>query len=275
MPQLPTIKIVLLMLVFIGSTQAMASSVKRYDSPEMVADLFHDPQRPKQKPIILLPGSEGQASWSYNRTLIQRLVDEEFAVLSLAYYRTNNLPRQLARIPIEYINHAIGFMQQLTGQKEVTLMGVSRGGELALLTASLNPDVTAVIALVPSAWAVPGYDPIRQRGLPYSGWTYQGQEIPYIRWRGMRLLEAVAQTPEHEREAARIKVENINGPVLCLSGRKDLIWDSEAMCTVISDKLAGSSHAHRHEVIDGHGHGIIASPQTWEHVFDFLHAHRR
>ena len=265
----------LFLLFIIVPTVASGYSTQKHNSETMVADLFYDRGKSNLKPIILLPGSEGGKAWSKRKKIIKKLVEKDFAVLSLTYHRMNHLPKNLVRIPVvEYINNAIKFMKELdfTSDGEVTLLGISRGGELGLLIASLNQNVGAVVALVPSAYVVPGFDPNRKKGLPMSGWSLKGEEIPYIQWAGMTLVQAVEQTSDNEKEAARIKVENINGPILCISGKKDKLWDSTYMCNLIQKQLqiSGYGHPYKHVVIDGSGHYVTRSSKTWKNVYEFL-----
>ncbi len=88
----------------------------------------------------------------------------------------------------------------------------------------------------------------------------------------MSLVQAVEQTPDKEKEAARIKVEKINGPILCISGKRDKTWDSTYMCNLIEKQLhmSGFSHPFKHVVIDGLGHYVTFSSTTWENVYNFL-----
>lgn len=55
------------------------------------------------------------------------------------------------------------------------IVGASRGGELALLAASLFPEVKAVVGYTPSGiiWEGIGDD-----GAP--AWTYRGEAFPYL-----------------------------------------------------------------------------------------------
>ena len=50
----------------------------------------------------------------------------------------------------------------------------------------------------------------------------------------------------------RSKVENINGPIILISGKNDQIWPSEKMCNQIVDRLKKNNFKHdfKHVALD-------------------------
>jgi dipeptidyl aminopeptidase/acylaminoacyl peptidase len=133
-------------------------SVRSIKVDGLDADFFYRTSEKPQKALILLGGSEGGKSWSDHTASIQEFVDEGYVVLSLAYFGTGDLPSQLRGIPLEYFDKAFHW---LSTQKEVipddyTLMGVSRGAELALLLGTMHPEVKSVVAIAPSSVVFPG-----------------------------------------------------------------------------------------------------------------------
>jgi dienelactone hydrolase len=229
--------------------------------------------------VIVLGGSGGGIGWSGE--VAAQLAFEGYAALALAYFRWPGVAKHLAGIRLEYVADAIRWMQaQVFGAaRPVTLVGASRGAELALLAASTFSEVGAVIAVAPSSvsWG-PDW------GFGTTGraaWTYREQALPGMSlpralcWGPTTALRAMASsirgtpwrvTPailDALRDAnavarAAIPVERIRGPVLLVSGVDDQIWPSAAMGECIRSRLAATAHPFevRHLSYDGAGHAV-------------------
>ena len=108
---------------------SVTSSVVREDG--LVGQLFR-PAGPGPHPgVILLRGSEGGLIASYAAFV----ASHGFLTLALAYFAYDGLPEVLRRIPLEYFQKAIIWLQEQRDVKGggVALFGYSRCGELALL----------------------------------------------------------------------------------------------------------------------------------------------
>ena len=68
---------------------------------------------------------------------------------------------------------------------------------------------------------------------------------------------------------AEIKVENIKGPILIISGKNDDQWSATAMSNKIVERLQAHnfSYYNEHIVLDG---GYIAPLEQFNVVFSFL-----
>ena len=79
---------------------------------------------------------------------------------------------------------------------------------------------------------------------------------------GMKDLDAV--------EKAAIKVEEIDGPILLISGGKDEVWTSAKLSQMVIDRLESRNHPYRHERLDyedaGHSIGLPYRPSTVEQL---------
>lgn len=151
-------------------------------------------------------------------------------------------------------------------------MGASRNAELALVVAStLNQRVSGAIAYCPSSvsWS--------NTVLPYNSdevkpsWTYRGQAIPFV---PMPKLQAPAsgklETLSYWRSAdsavvaqAAIPVEQINGPILLLSGSDDQVWPSAEMAQRLTQRALDSPeyiHTIKNRTWDDAGHMISGDP---------------
>ena len=218
------------------------------------ADFFHGTSTTPQKAIVLLGGSEGGRSWSYHPEFIQELIDHGFCVLSLPYFGTDSLPKNLRGISLEYFQKAFRW---LSAQKDMVipnnyaLVGVSRGAELALLLGSRYPEVNAVVAIDPSSVVFPGpptglFDAL---GRQHSAWSEKGRELPFVSipfsWTSIKGMFSGNRTRMFEKalqdtikvKAATIPVEKIHGPVLVISFKRDQVWPSPLMCEKIVARL--------------------------------------
>jgi dienelactone hydrolase len=192
----------------------------------------------------------------------------------LAYFAGEGVPPQLSNIRLEYFKTAIDWLRAQPGvnPERIGVLGISRGGELALLLGSTYQEIRAVIAYVPSHVVWGGCcDSAAQGG---AAWTYGGKPVPHMppapelraAVRPLSRSTPVRRTPVFVRRLedtlavarAAIPVERINAPVLLVSGREDQVWPSFFMAEQIIDRLRRHSfkHAHRHLAYSGAGHAI-------------------
>lgn len=192
--------------------------------------------------VLLLGGSEGGLPPARDADDLAR---SGHPVLALAYFRNwqgqpQELPASLTAIPLEYFFRAIDWLkrQPEVDPRRIVVVGQSRGAELALLLASLRPDLAGVIAFSPSDHVWSGLSLFGPRTADQQpAWTLGGAPVPYQQ-------VAVAQGTsmrsgfEHAMTipAARIRVERIPGPVLLISSKADAIWPS----TVFADAAAAT-----------------------------------
>lgn len=236
----------------------------------LVAMMFHhaDAARPG---VILLGGSGGGLSIDQPALLASR----GYAVMSLGYFAMPGLPRDLMEIPLEYFGKAIAWMKNHAGVvgDKLAVIGMSRGGELALLLGATFPEIKAVVAYVPSGIAWPGIgaanEPVR------SAWTFRGEQIPCIAT-SAEGLEVWQKSPvaltswflkclknRESATAAAIKVEKVNGPILMFSGTDDQMWPSLNLADLATQRLIARDfpHPYEHVTYTGAGH-FIRFPYT-------------
>jgi dienelactone hydrolase len=230
-----------------------------------VGRLFIPPGRGPHPVVIVLSGSGG--GFDLDKAAV--LSRHGFATLALAYFGMAPLPTWLHRIPLEYFEAALGWLnaQPEIDSQRTGILGISRGAELALLLGSTFPQIHAVVAYAPSSvvWAASGRDQATGELIPC--WTWRGKPVPFaplplrgFMWRsafpvvalkravmfrnlfhaGLRNREAV--------ERAAIQVENIRGPILLISGGDDHLWPAAEMSKAIVARLQrhGSTQAAEH-----------------------------
>ncbi|MDQ5941169.1 MAG: hypothetical protein QG632_895 [Candidatus Dependentiae bacterium] len=246
--------------------------------------------------ILVVSGSDGgmPGANAIPESFIAHLVENGFVVFALAYFSYEELPERLENIPLEYFESALLWLRSCpeVDPARIGLVGQSRGGELSLLLGAKFPSlVQAIVACAPSgiAWG----------GFPYPNrlaWTLHNQpvlpavgalsgendsitELNDLVWAMHTgripthandehdpshltdLFEARCHSPR--AAAAEIPVENIQCPILLLSGDKDAIWPAEFFCNSIMRRLRAHAFSFymQHKNYEGAGHGIWSSRQ--------------
>lgn len=213
--------------------------------------------------VIVLGGSEG--GFNGSRGLARRLSDAGFNTIAVSYFGEPGQKATLNEIPIEPVDRALAWLKarpEIHGP--IAVIGVSKGGELALLTASRNPEIRAVVAGVPSNVVWAGID---LTGAPVgSSWTSGGQPIAYVPYdlsNGFTgVFNLYNDSLKNASAEAEIPVEAINGPVLMISGQADSMWPSSEMAGRVEQRLR--AHGFRHPVINlaypDAGHAVFGVP---------------
>ena len=241
----------------------------------LVGTLFH-PQAPGTYPgVLVLGGSEG----GLPNAMAALLASHGYATLALAYHKVESLPKMLVNIPLEYFATAFAWMSQqpVIRADQLAVVGVSKGGELALLLGATFPGVKAVVGYVASGVVYQGLDMKHK----ISSWSSQGTSVPFVPYyytTGMALRSvwnAITRKPtmllpvhsgylsdQRIVEQATIPVERIQGPVLLLSGQDDHVWPSSRLSEMVMKRLKEHHHPYedRHVCYEDAGHLPAAIP---------------
>jgi dienelactone hydrolase/uncharacterized protein (DUF2141 family) len=196
----------------------------------------------KVQTLIVFGGSEGGLDIA--STVSMGFVRQGYAVLAVAYFQEQGLPKFLEKIPAEYFDKALAWAQARpeVDANKIGVIGGSRGSEVALLVASRNKQVHAVMAFAPSnvLWAGLG----QNLGKPAAAWTLDGKDLPFVTPDGAKYRSSEGLRPMFESAIAKgipaeteIAVEKINGPVLLLSGEADQLWPSTPMADAVVARL--------------------------------------
>ncbi len=147
-------------------------------------------------------------------------------------------------IPLEYFDAPKKWLMDRddTRSDGVIIIGWSKGAELALLLASQDDAVKGVVGIAPSSvvWAGILDD---WRKVPSSSWTQGGQPLAHVPFaQGVqitKLTDLYAASLEQEEfvTKARIRVEDIKGAVLLLTGGQDEIWPANEMAVNVCEKI--------------------------------------
>ena len=216
----------------LATLPVLAADVRRVAVQEdgLVGRLHFLPDAKDRTTVIMLNGSDGGLPSARDA---DDLAAAGYTVFALAYVKDwqgqpDGVPSSLNEIPLEYFVGAIDWLKDRpqVDRSRIVLMGQSRGAELALLLASIRRDIAGVIAFSPSSHVWNG---VTAPGVPAdqvrAAWTYDGEPLPF------RLSLADPAAPMRqwfERapavDAARIRVEDIAGPVLLVSSKVDAVW---------------------------------------------------
>ena len=220
---------------------------------ELRGVLFLPAGEGKHPGVLVVGGSEGgtptrRAAW---------LAGHGFAAFALCYFRCEGRPQELRDIALEYFGEALSWMRQRPeiADEPLAVMGVSRGGELALQLGSMYPGIKAVVAYVPANVRYPS---CCQMPLGAS-WTWKGQALA---WASPRDKGDAAETMR-----AGIQVEHTQGPVLVIGGEDDGVWPSAKMVEAVSARLHENHFAHEVVVLKyahaGHRAGMPEIIPAW------------
>lgn len=192
--------------------------------------LFSPPDGAAHPAILVLGGSEGglptrRAAW---------FASHGYAALALAYFRFDDLPRELLGIPLEYFGEALAWMshrREIIADR-IAVSGTSRGGELALQLGSMYTNIKAVVAYVPADVRYPACCDIRPQ---QPAWTWKGYGLAFDR---------ISNQGPISEAGAEITVEQTHAPILLISGGEDGVWNSSSMTDSLVSRLRRARFAY-------------------------------
>jgi nucleolar protein 56 len=231
------------------------------DHEELVGQVFTPASDEPRPGVLVLHGSGGRPR-TYTAA---RLAQNGYTAFALHYFDGPGLPRELVGIPVEYVQTAGEWLRDHDSVRgdQVGVTGTSRGGELAMLAASEFDVFGPVVSIVGSGLVWPGgLDPQTQR----SSWALDGEALPHMSLREEHIsYDPTAESytgsfeaaPQEEIEAATIPVENIDGPLLMVSGGQDGVWNSQRFQEVAAQRMENNGRSdYEHLVYDEAGHFI-------------------
>ena len=232
--------------------------------------------------IVAFGGGGGGNDWTRNYMKGKRdsLIEKGYSVLAIGYFKSNGTPKNLDRISLDAISDTIMNIAQndKIDATKIALIGGSKGGELILNLASRFNHFNAVIAMSTSnvsfsaiTWSA-----------NTSSWTYKNKEVAYVpaplktispALKG-DLYTAHSMMLENEQavKRAEIAVENINCPILIMSGKDDDQWPATEMSDRIMERLKNNNFKYykEHAILDG---GHIEPLRQFNLVCEFLETH--
>lgn len=248
-------------LLAAAAASAAPSSNTSCTTAKAFAGTICTPSTPGKHPVmLLLGGSEGGDSM---KAAAPRFAQFGYVAVSVAYFKAPGLPQSLESVPVDVIGKALDDIAKRSDvdANHIAILGGSKGGELALLAASVYPQIHAVIAYVPSPFAWQGI-PNGAPSAPQSSWTFEGKALPfveytqamgeqfanaYLKHEPVDLRVAYDDAMQHnasEIPSAMFHLENIRGPVLLIGADDDKMWDSDKQCELAMSYLKAHGHAY-------------------------------
>lgn len=234
----------------------------------VVGDLYIPNESKYKGTVIVFGGSEG----SNDGRTASFLANNGFETLALYYFGQASQNKVLDRIWLEFFE---GVLEYIGDERLITIVGGSRGAELALLLSTYYDEIDNLVLYSPSAYVFQG----ARMDKVSSSWTYGGSELDFISRQNISkfdllrlkcenllgmpynsklfLSSTVKNTENLER--CRIKSENTNANIILFYGDDDGIWDSKGMGAVI-EEYAKNVIVYEYE---GVGHDFMGPSQFY------------
>lgn len=263
----------LLVLISLKLSAQIVLNTPGINSQLFVGESVHQPL------IVGLGGSEGGNAWAsdYWKATRDEFLKRGYAFLALGYFGAKGTPDTLDRIAIDGVYNAIIMATEnaLIDKNKIAIVGGSRGGDLALLLGSYYPEITCVVAIVPSHVSFPGHT----NHFSTSCWSFQGKALPFVPVSeaavepliqgDLRTTFEVMLKDTLAEQKALIQVEKINGAVLLLSAKKDEIAPTTMMAEKMMARLESHKFRYPHEHIAFEG-GHTEPLKHFDLIFEFL-----
>ena len=170
--------------------------------------------------------------------------------------------------PLERVGKAIAFLHS-QGCEKIGVLGASATGMMALVAASYYPDISLTIAMTPPDFVIEGYyrdktdGALERPGDQESSVSWRGRPLAYLPyayrhptyWQkikeeakaGDNILAARNMFDESERlhpltEEEKIKIERVNGKVVCIGAEDDALWDTCKYIRRMQQRLKSLPH---------------------------------
>ena len=219
------------------------------------------------KAIIYMAGAKCGEKDTINSSLVLR--NEGYSVLCLGFYLWDGMPKEMYKIPVEYVEKAVAELKA-NGYEKIAIHGMSTGAGYALLCSSLIPDISCTIATVPYDYVMEG---MKHDLFPlgFAVYTYRGKSVPFSHYTCMNngLLKALkgyfkfrkqngnkeiragryGYDTSEETEESRIKVENMKSDLLIMAPEWDEAWPSEQAVPRIERILKEHNYPYRVKAI--------------------------
>lgn len=224
----------------------------------------------KDKVVIVVSGSNG--GMGMTKDCAEFYCKNDIPALAVALFKTKETPKNLDRIPIEYINSAIAWLKE-QGYEKIGIDGTSKGSEIALLAASIFSELSCVIARVPSHFISEGLTVCGKSKRPSgtSCWSYEGNEIPFAPYKARKFNVPKILIKEKEMyllgingektvtSETLIPIEKIKAPILFLSAVNDTVWPSYESSLYMENHLknSGFEYPFKHVAFENLSHAML------------------
>jgi len=253
----------------------------------VIGTLFTPAREAKRPAIVVLSGSGG----GVNEPIAATFASLGYVALALGFFGMDGLPDELVNIPVETVRHGIDWLEARpeVEPESIGMFAVSKGTELALLVASKDERVKAVVVNVPSGVVFEGLHKGTGKD-SQSSWAFHGEPVPFVpfsfslsimagfAWAKMarkplstRKMYEFAMNDSSAVEKAEIQVEKTRAPIMMLSSGQDGVWPSGRLSEMAMKRLRAHDHPyedeHLHYEEAGHLIRFPYTPMTVERFF--------
>lgn len=200
--------------------------------------------------VIILGGSSGRVDIAR----AQLFTDAGTCALALQWFGGPDQSPGICEIPLETFTEAVDYL--LTwGCERIVFVGTSKGAEASLLTATIDPRVSAVVAISPSSvvWGNIGAGTDGVAWPERSSWSHHGRPLDFVPaipdWHKQYRDGLITYRPFFEEclfaspdsvTRACIPIENAAADIILVAGPDDPLWPSDTF----AEQLARRRLAH-------------------------------
>ncbi|MEG1152412.1 MAG: acyl-CoA thioester hydrolase/BAAT C-terminal domain-containing protein, partial [Oscillospiraceae bacterium] len=208
---------------------------------------FHiKPKEITKKGIIITFGDELN-DCNYERAM--ECAANGYEVMSFFYFGKMHQTDYLSEVPLEYFQTILDYAKKnCTSTDIITVIGSSKGAEMALLLQNYYPEITNLVLFSPSSHVFQGLGDEAT-----SSWSFKGEPIPFVDFKSSSLMSRAelmssdmfytnysfrsryssSLKNSDNADAAKIKTDNFKGKILLFAGEDDRYWNSAAMAKEI------------------------------------------
>nr|WP_300003459.1 alpha/beta fold hydrolase [Tissierella sp.] len=234
-----------------------------------ISGFHHIPSEIRHKGLVItFSGSDG----GIYENISNYLSSDGYELLAVKYFGGEGQPKQGESIALELYESIYSYIEaNCKNIDTITLVGASKGAQLALLLAAHYESVDNLVLVAPTAhvWS---HNPLD--GEKSGFWTYKGEELEYLNGEksGVAVIKTLTNlllNKPHDQlvfansefenstnlEEARIKVENSDAKILAFYGEDDRMLDAKTGAELIK------KHASNEVIIHGYkntGHALGA-----------------
>ena len=186
--------------------------------------------------VVVLSGSSGRIESARARLI----ASQGASVLALGYFGGPGEPAGICLVPLETVIRAVELLRE-AGCRPIGLVGTSKGAEAALVVATLDDRIDAVVGISPSSvvWANIGAGADGVEFPLRSSWSWGGHGLPFVPydpdWRPATSTEPPAYRELYLSSLARyaeaaataaIDLNRTRAHILLVAGGDDQVWPS-------------------------------------------------
>ncbi len=216
-----------------------------------------------EKVIICVGGASCDEKTSI--VMSRYLRNAGYNVLVLGFYMWKGMSKNLVSIPVDYVENAIIWLKTKKHIEKICITGISTGAGYALLCASLFPQISGVIPVVPFDYVMEGTTNSFKR-LGKSVYTFHGKDLPFSRWSildngFMKVVSSARKDKNYGlgrfmrygydnnplNEESRIRIENMKADVLFIAAKDDDAWPSDLAVMRMTKILKNCNYSYKVE----------------------------